>query len=158
MQNQIVREKHEKNFMHSAIKAAKQAMAKGEVPVGAVIVNHKDGTIIARSGNKSYQKSNPILHAEILVIQTALKKLNSLYLENCDIYVTLEPCAMCASALSLARINRIYYGAYDFKSGGVDNGAMVFNASSCHHKPEVYGGIMEAECKSLLQEFFQNRR
>ena len=144
--------------MKKALAQAKLASLRDEVPVGAVIVNCKTGEIIAFGGNKVIENSDPTAHAEINVIRQACAAKSSVYLDGCDIYVTLEPCAMCAQAISNARIRRIYYGAYDPKSGGIDHGARVLESSSCHHKPEVYGGIMEAECASLLVEFFKGKR
>ena len=146
------------SYMKLAINEAKCAFMRGEVPVGAVLVDYKTKNIIARAGNMVIEGSDPTAHAEINVIRIACKEKLSTFLDFCDIYTTLEPCAMCAQAISNARIRRVYYGAYDPKSGGVDHGAMVFRSSSCHHKPEVYGGIMEEECGKLLTDFFKDRR
>lgn len=146
-----------KNFMSLALDEAKLSAIRGEVPVGAIIVNSQDNMVIARSGNKVEELKDPIAHAEILVIREATRLLGT-RIQNCDLYVTLEPCSMCASAASLARIRRLYYGAYDIKSGGVDHGARIFNHSNCHHKPEVYGGIKEETSRQLLKKFFANRR
>lgn len=142
--------------MQSAIALAKKAAEIGEVPVGAVVVC--DGKIIASAHNLVEKKKDPTAHAEILAIRAAAEILNSPRLTNCDLYVTLEPCAMCAQAISLARIRRLYFGAYDEKGGGVENGARIFSHSTCHHKPEIYGGIAEAECAKLLKDFFADKR
>lgn len=143
--------------MSLALDEAKLSAIRGEVPVGAIIVNSQDNMVIARSGNKVEELKDPTAHAEILVIREATRLLGT-RIQNCDLYVTLEPCSMCASAASLARIRRLYYGAYDIKSGGVDHGARIFNHSNCHHKPEVYGGIKEETSRQLLKKFFANRR
>ena len=143
--------------MSLALEEAKLSAIRGEVPVGAIIVNSQDNMVIARSGNKVEELKDPTAHAEILVIREATGLLGT-RIQSCDLYVTLEPCSMCASAASLARIRRLYYGAYDIKSGGVDHGARIFNHSNCHHKPEVYGGIKEETSRQLLKKFFANRR
>jgi len=144
--------------MQKALIEAKLAMQRDEVPVGAVLVDYKKSKIIACGGNTVIENNDPTAHAEINVIRLACREKSSTYLDDCDIYITLEPCAMCAQAISNARIRRIYYGAYDSKSGGVDHGARVLESSSCHHKPEVYSGIMEEECASLLSNFFKGKR
>jgi tRNA(Arg) A34 adenosine deaminase TadA len=146
------------HYMHQAINEAKAAAMRNEVPVGAVLVEFRTGTIFASAGNTVLENNDPTAHAEINVIRIACRQKLSTYLDACDIYVTLEPCAMCAQAISNARIRRIYYGAYDPKSGGVDHGARVLQSSSCHHKPDVYGGIMESDCGSLLTAFFKSKR
>ena len=143
-------------FMSQAIAQAHSAATRGEVPVGAVIV-HND-LIIASSGNRIIELSDPTAHAESLVIRTACTLLATPRLEDCDLYVTLEPCPMCATAISFARIRRLYFGAYDAKGGGVDHGPRIFQQPTCHHQPEVIGGINETECGELLREFFRNRR
>ncbi len=143
-------------FMQSSINQASKAASCGEVPVGAVIV--KDGKVIASSHNLVETERDPTAHAEILAIRAASKLLSSPRLTDCDLYVTLEPCAMCAQAISFARIRRLYFGAYDPKGGGVENGARVFAQPTCNHKPEVYGGIAEQECGELLKDFFKERR
>ncbi len=142
--------------MKLALTEAKAAMLKREVPVGAIIV--KGNTVVARSSNFSVAGNAAVAHAELIAIQTAHEQLTSQFLTDCDIYTTLEPCTMCAGAISLARIKRLYFGAYDTKTGAVYNGPQVFNSPSCHHVPEIYGGIMEQECSDLLTEFFQNLR
>ena len=146
------------NFMKQALNNALKAEISGEVPVGAVIVNGKSGEIIASSGNRVEELKDPTAHAEILVIREAAEKLGQVRLEECDLYVTLEPCPMCAAAISHARIRRLYFGAYDPKSGGVEHGARVFSHKTCHHRPEVYGGIMETDCSNLLKDFFTKLR
>ena len=142
--------------MEEALKEARLAFKNDEVPVGAVIV--KDGEIISRAFNKNVRLKDPTAHAEVLAIRRACKKLNSHRLDGCDLYVTLEPCQMCASIISLSHINRLYYGTADSKFGGVENGVKIFNSPSCHHKPEIYSGFCESESKNLLKEFFQAKR
>ena len=144
--------------MQQALKLASDAAAGGEVPVGALIVNGETGEVLASTHNLVMTEKDPTAHAELLAIRAAAKKIGSERLVDCDLYVTLEPCPMCAQAISFARIRRVYYGADDPKGGGVDNGARVFNAPSCHHKPEVYGGIAEGEASQLLKDFFKKRR
>lgn len=144
------------NFMKEALKQAKIAFEKDEVPVGAVIV--ENGKIITTSHNQNLILKDPTAHAEILVMREAAKIKDSARLDGCDLYVTLEPCAMCASAIALARIRRIYYAASDVKFGAVENGARIFSSTSCHHKPEIYSGISEEESKELMQSFFRNKR
>jgi len=146
------------SYIEMAIGEAEAASLRNEVPVGAVLVEFKTGKILAKSGNTVIENNDPTAHAEINAIRIACKDKLSTYLDCCDIYITLEPCAMCAQAISNARIRRIYYGAYDPKSGGVDHGAKVLQSSSCHHKPEVYGGIMESDCGKLLTNFFKTKR
>ncbi len=144
------------NFMEAALAQARLAFEKDEVPVGAVIV--EDGKIISSAHNCNLTKKDPTAHAEILTLRKAAEIKGSSRLDNCDLYVTLEPCAMCAAAISLARIRRIYYAASDKKFGAVENGARIFASSSCHHKPEVYSGISEEESKKLMQDFFRSKR
>lgn len=143
--------------MTLALDEAAAAAARGEVPVGAVIVDEA-GRVLAKAGNRVLELKDPTAHAEILAVRAAATLLQSERLINCDLYVTLEPCPMCAQALSFARIRRIYYGAFDEKGGGVDHGARIYNQPSCHHKPEIYGGIQETACAQLLREFFGVRR
>lgn len=142
--------------MQSSIVQAGIAAESGEVPIGAVIV--KNGNIIASAYNLVERSNDPTAHAEILVIRAAAKILNSPRLTDCDLYVTLEPCAMCAQAIVFARIRRLYFGAFDEKGGGVENGARIFSQPNCNHKPEIYGGISESECGELLKEFFRKKR
>lgn len=144
------------NFMQLALNEARAAAQKDEVPIGAVIV--QGNQIIGSSGNRIIELSDPTAHAELLAIRAACEKLGTPRLTDCDLYVTLEPCAMCAAAISFARIRRLYFGAYDAKGGGVEHGARFFSQPTCHHKPEVYGGISEGECGQLLKEFFSVRR
>jgi tRNA(adenine34) deaminase len=143
-------------FMQIALEEARAAQERGEVPVGCVIV--RDGDILARAGNRTLADRDPTAHAELLAIRAAAKALGSERLTGCDLYVTLEPCAMCAAAMSFARIRRLYYGAADPKGGAVDNGVRFFSAATCHHRPEVYGGVNESEAAVLLRDFFKARR
>jgi len=144
------------NFMALALSEARTAAARGEVPVGAVIV--RGGEVLAQAGNRTLADRDPTAHAELLAIRAAAKALGTERLTDCDLYVSLEPCAMCAAAISFARIRRLYYGAADPKGGAVDNGVRFFNAATCHHRPEIYGGIAESEAGTLLKEFFAARR
>ena len=144
-------------FIPLAIEQARQAAQLGEVPVGAVIVG-SDGKILASTHNLVIANRDATAHAELLAIRAACTVLGSERLTGCDLYVTLEPCPMCAAAISHARIRRLYFGAYDEKGGGVENGARIFNQSSCHHKPEIYGGMDEANCSALLKDFFRQLR
>jgi tRNA(adenine34) deaminase len=143
-------------FMDAAVNEARDAAAAGEVPVGCVIV--RAGTVIARARNRTLADRDPTAHAEMLAIRAAAEALGSERLTGCDLYVTLEPCTMCATAISFARIRRLYYGAADPKGGAVEHGVRFFGAPTCHHRPEVYGGIAEAEAGELLKEFFKARR
>jgi tRNA(adenine34) deaminase len=142
--------------MDQALVEARAAGARGEVPVGCVIV--RSGQIITRAGNRTLADRDPTAHAEMIAVRSAAAVLGSERLDDCDLYVTLEPCAMCAGALSFARIRRLYYGAADPKGGAVDNGVKFFAAPTCHHRPDVYGGIGEAEAAALLKDFFKERR
>lgn len=142
--------------MSIALEEARAAGARGEVPVGCVVV--RDGTIVARAGNRTIADHDPTAHAELIAIRAAASTLGSERLADCDLYVTLEPCAMCAAAMSFARIRRLYFGAADAKGGAVEHGVRFFAAPTCHHRPEVYGGINESECGELLKSFFQARR
>lgn len=144
--------------MHYALCEAEKAAALEEVPVGAVIVDSVTGHIIAKTYNQMVKRDDPTAHAELLAIREACLQLKEGRLPMCDIYVTLEPCPMCAQAISFARLRRLYFGAYDPKGGGVDHGAQVFDASSCHHKPEVIGGVEERKCAQLLLNFFEKKR
>jgi tRNA(adenine34) deaminase len=144
------------NFMDEALEIAAAATRSGEVPVGAVVV--RDGKIIARADNRTLREHDPTAHAEVLAIRAAAKSLNSERLSDCDLYVTLEPCTMCAAAISFARIRRLYYGAVDPKGGAVESGVRFFSSPTCHHKPEVYGGIQEERAAELLRGFFKERR
>ena len=144
------------SFMDMALEEARAAGARGEVPVGCVIV--RDGAVIASAGNRTLADRDPTAHAEIIAIRAAAASLGSERLDGCDLYVTLEPCTMCAGAVAFARVRRLYYGAADPKGGAVDNGVKFFASPSCHHRPEVYGGLAEAEAGALLKEFFRERR
>lgn len=146
-----------KSYMDHALSEAKAAANRGEVPVGAVLVS-PEGTVLATAGNRTREHNDPTGHAEILAIRAACAKLQSERLPGCDLYVTLEPCPMCASAISQARIARVYYGASDPKSGGVAQGPRVFDHPQCHHKPEVYDGIAASDCEALLKDFFREKR
>ena len=143
-------------FIEDALQQAEAAFAAGEVPVGAVVV--RDGAVIAEARNRVEADQNPQAHAEMLAIAEACRVLGRKWLEDCDLYVTLEPCPMCAGALSLARIRRVYYGAADPKSGGVDHGPRVFAQPTCHHAPEVIAGVEERRCRKPLTAFFAQRR
>jgi tRNA(adenine34) deaminase len=144
------------SFMDLALLEAQKAAARGEVPVGAVIV--KDGQILARAGNRTRELNDPTAHAEMLVIRETASALRSERLSGCDLYVTLEPCAMCAGAISFARLERLYYAATDPKGGGVDHGGRFFSQPTCHHVPQVYSGIGEAAASEILKRFFQSKR
>ena len=144
------------SFMEMALAEARAAGERGEVPVGCVLV--RDGEVIARAGNRTIIDRDPTAHAEMIAIRQAAHVLRSERLEDCDLYVTLEPCVMCAGALSFARIRRLYYGACDPKGGAVENGVKFFTSSTCHHRPEIYGGLAEAAAGDLLKRFFQERR
>jgi len=144
------------SFMDQALAEARAAQAAGEVPVGCVIV--RDGTVVASAGNRTITDRDPTAHAEMLAIRAAARTLGSERLTDCDLYVTLEPCAMCATAMSFARIRRLYYGAADPKGGAVDNGVRFFGQPTCHHRPEVYSAVGEEASAALLREFFKARR
>ena len=144
------------SFMEQALNEAKSAALRGEVPVGAVVVF--GGQVMARAGNRTRELCDPTAHAEVLAIRAACAALGGERLTGHDLYVTLEPCPMCAAAIAAARIGRLYYGASDPKSGGVAQGARVFSHPQCHHVPEVYDGIAAAECESVLKDFFAERR
>src|SRR6516162_5165473 len=144
------------SFMQLALRQARAAAAAGEVPVGCVVVCAGDP--IAQTGNRTLSERDPTAHAEMLAIRHAARALGSERLVDCDLYVTLEPCAMCAAAISFARIRRLYYGAADPKAGAVENGVRFFSAASCMHRPEIYGGIAEQEAASLLSDFFRQLR
>jgi tRNA(adenine34) deaminase len=144
------------SFMDMALDEARGAGRRGEVPVGCVLV--RDDEVIARAGNRILVDRDPTAHAEMIVIREAAHRLGSERLDGCDVYVTLEPCAMCAAALSFARIRRLYYGASDPKGGAVENGVKFFASASCHHRPEIYGGFAEAAAGALLKGFFKQHR
>lgn len=144
------------SFMDIALEEACAAQGRGEVPVGCVIV--REGEVVARAGNRTVADRDPTAHAELLALRAAAAALGSERLSGCDLYVTLEPCAMCAAAMSFARIRRLYYGAADPKGGAVDNGVRFFSSPTCHHRPEVFGGMGESNAAVLLRDFFTARR
>jgi tRNA(adenine34) deaminase len=144
------------SFMDLALKAAEKAGKSGEVPIGCVIV--LDNEVIAAAGNRTLTDRDPTAHAEILAIRQATEATGSERLVDCDLYVTLEPCTMCAGAISLARIRRLYYGAPDPKGGAVESGVRFFASSTCHHAPEIYSAVCESEAATLLRDFFKVRR
>ncbi|MCE7029572.1 nucleoside deaminase [Jiella avicenniae] len=145
-----------RNFMDLALEQAERAARRGEVPIGAVIV--RDGAVIAAAGNETIVRADPTAHAEIVAIRLACADLGDQRLTGCDLYVTLEPCAMCAAAISFARIRRLYFGASDEKGGAVENGPRFYSQPTCHHAPEVYSGIAETASTALLRRFFAERR
>jgi len=145
------------NPMTMALSLARDAMAEGEVPVAAIITN-AEGEVIASASNRVERDGDPTAHAEMLVIREAASKLGQNRLNNCDLWVTLEPCPMCAGAIAHARLRRVYYGAEDPKSGGVSHGPRVFNHATCHHKPEIYSGLSGEAASQLLKDFFQSKR
>jgi len=144
--------------MRAALTEAEAAAGRGEVPVGAVVVDAATGTVLAAAGNRVEELNDPTAHAEILAIRAAADRAGAPRLPECDLYVTLEPCAMCAAAISFARIRRLIFGAYDPKGGGVENGARFFDQPTCHHRPEVVGGVGETEAGILLRTFFEDWR
>jgi len=144
-------------LMTMALGEARDAAGRGEVPVGAVLATAA-GDVVARAGNRVEEMSDPTAHAEMLVIREAAAKAASPRLGDLDLFVTLEPCAMCAQAISLARIRRLVFAAYDPKGGGVEHGARVFSHPTCHHTPEIVGGLMESEAGEMLRDFFKARR
>jgi len=144
------------SFMDLALKTAENAGKSGEVPIGCVIV--RDYEVIATAGNRTLTDRDPTAHAEILALRQAAETIGTERLVDCDLYVTLEPCTMCAGAISLARIRRLYFAAYDPKGGGVEHGPHIFDQPTCHHRPEVYGGIGERAAAALLRKFFRDRR
>ena len=144
------------SFMTMALQEARAAGESGDVPIGCVVVH--GGTVVARAGNRTVADRDPTAHAELVAIRAAAAALGSERLADCDLYVTLEPCAMCAGAIAFARIRRLYYGAADPKGGAVDSGVRLFASPTCHHRPEVYGGLAEQEAAALLREFFAERR
>ena len=146
------------SYMEQALAQARAAAARGEVPVGAVVVEPSVGMVLSAAGNRTEADADPTAHAEVLAIRAACAVLGVPRLEGCDLYVTLEPCALCAAAISFARIRRLYFGAYDPKGGGVEHGGRFFTRDTCHHRPEVYGGIGEGPAAALLKDFFASRR
>jgi tRNA(adenine34) deaminase len=144
------------SFMTLALAEAEGAAARGEVPVGAVLV--ADGVVLAAAGNRVEELADPTAHAELLVLRAAAARRFSPRLADCDLYATLEPCPMCAAAIALARIRRLYFAAYDPKGGGVEHGPRIFDQPGCNHRPEIYGGIDEQRAALLLKDFFQAKR
>ena len=142
--------------MSVALEEARAAALRGEVPVGAAVVS--EGRVIARAGNRTRELNDPTAHAEMLAIRMACTVLGQERLAGCDLHVTLEPCPMCAAAISFARIRRLYFGASDAKGGAVENGVRLYGSASCHHTPEVYGGMSEGEAAALLRDFFTTKR
>lgn len=145
-------------LMALALDEARAAAARGEVPVGAVLVDGRSGEVLAAAGNRTEADSDPTAHAEMLAIRQAARLRGTPRLTGCDLYVTLEPCPMCAQAISFARLRRVYFGAYDPKGGGVEHGPRIFSQPSCFHAPESYGGIGETDAAALLKDFFAARR
>jgi tRNA(Arg) A34 adenosine deaminase TadA len=145
------------DFMAIALQEAEEAAKRGEVPVGAVLVN-ENGILLAQDGNRTEELSDPTAHAEILVLRHAAALRHEVRLPDCDLYVTLEPCAMCAAAISFARIRRLIFGAYDPKGGGVDHGPRFYSQVTCHHAPEVVGGVEEQKASEMLKAFFAGKR
>lgn len=143
--------------MTTALDEARAAAARGEVPVGAAVFN-AHGVLVAKAGNRVLELHDPTAHAEMLALRAAAQAIGSERLVDCDLYVTLEPCPMCAQAISFARIRRLYFGASDPKGGGVEHGPRIFHQPTCHHQPEVYGGIAEAPASAILKDFFARRR
>lgn len=142
--------------MALAMAQARAAALRGEVPVGAVVV--RGGQVLASAGNRTLELKDPSAHAEMLAIRIACQEIGSERLIDCDLYVTLEPCPMCAAAISFARLRRLYFGAYDPKGGAVESGVRLYASPTCHHQPEVYGGLSESEAAALLRDFFKERR
>ena len=148
----------DETWMDRALALAQAAGEAGEVPVGAVIVDARSGDMLAEAANRTERDADPTAHAEMLAIRAAARRLGEKRLAGCDLYVTLEPCPMCAQAIAFARIRRLYFGAADRKGGGVESGPRIFDRPSCHHSPEIYGGIGEVRAAALLQAFFRERR
>jgi len=149
-------DRREEDFMACALAEAEAAGARGEVPIGAVVVH--GGRVVAADGNRTRELSDPTAHAEILAIRAAAREFGSERLPDCDLWVTLEPCPMCAAAISFARVRRLYFGAEDPKGGGVVHGGRIFAQPTCHHAPDVYGGFREQDSADILRRFFRERR
>lgn len=145
-------------YMEIALAEAKMAADAGEVPVGAVVVDGSNGEILARAHNRTERDADPTAHAELLAIRAAASRLGAARLASCDLYVTLEPCPMCAAAIGFARLRRLYFGAGDPKGGGVEHGPRIFSQPTCHHRPEIYSGLEESRAAMLLRDFFRARR
>lgn len=148
---------HKSTPMDRALAAARAAGARGEVPIGCVIVG-PDGAVLAEAGNRTEELNDPTAHAELLAIRAAAAALGSPRLVGCDLYVTLEPCPMCAQAISFARLRRVYWGAADPKGGGIEQGPRIFDQPTCHHRPDLYPGVGDSEAGELLRSFFRERR
>ncbi|HVG81302.1 MAG TPA: nucleoside deaminase [Methylomirabilota bacterium] len=146
------------SFMSMALAEAEAAAAAGEVPVGAVLVDGASGEVLARAHNRVEEWGDPTAHAELIALREGARLLGAKRLTGADLYVTLEPCPMCAQAVSFARLRRLYFGAYDPKGGGVEHGARIFEQPSCHHRPEIVGGLEERRAGALLRDFFRERR
>ena len=146
------------NYMKIALQQAEKAFARDEVPVGAVVVDSSSGQVVARAGNCGEHGKEAFAHAEIEAMRKACKKLGTNRLYDMDLYVTLEPCTMCAAAISMMRIRKVYFGAKDGKGGAIVSGVRFYEQATCHHRPEVEGGIMEDECSKILKEFFRGKR
>ncbi len=146
------------HFIQIALEEARAAALRGEVPIGAVLIDPVSGAIIARNGNRTIESADPTAHAEILVIRDACRVAGAQRIPDCDLYVTLEPCAMCAAAISFARIRRVIFGAQDPKGGGILHGGQFFSQPTCHHRPEVNHGHLAEECGAILKDFFRQRR
>jgi tRNA(Arg) A34 adenosine deaminase TadA len=144
--------------MDLALEQAHAAASAGEVPVGAVLVDGETGDVLAQAHNLVESRADPTAHAELLAIREAARRLDAKRLTRADLYVTLEPCPMCAQAISFARLRRLYFGAYDPKGGGVEHGPRIFAQPTCHHRPEIVGGIEERRCAAVLEDFFRRRR
>ncbi|MGE3969141.1 MAG: nucleoside deaminase [Dongiaceae bacterium] len=144
--------------MTLALAEARAAGDRGEVPVGAVLIDSRSGAVLAQAGNRTETDRDPTAHAELLAIRAAAARLGTPRLAEADLYVTLEPCPMCAQAIAFARIRRLYFGAYDPKGGGVEHGPRIFAQPTCHHAPEIYGGLAESEAAAILKDFFRARR
>lgn len=150
------KEAHKDPPMQQALIEARAAAMRGEVPVGAVVVHHE--RVLSASGNQVEELQDPTAHAEVLALRGAARVLATPHLEDCDLYVTLEPCALCAAAISFFRIRRLYFGAYDEKGGAVEHGPRFYQQPTCHHKPQIYGGLSESECAEMLRAFFSQLR
>ncbi len=148
----------DRTFMDMAFDEAEAAAARGEVPIGAVLVHVESGTIVASAGNQTIERNDPTAHAEIITIRDGCLKAGAQRIPECDLYVTLEPCAMCAAAISFARIRRVVFGATDPKGGGILHGGKFFEQPTCHHRPVVEHGLLSDECGQVLKDFFRSRR
>ena len=146
------------SYMQAAMEEARLAAERDEVPIGAILVDSRNGEIVARNGNRTIEKTDPTAHAEILVIREICQQTGKQRIPNYDLYVTLEPCTMCAAAISFARIRKIVYGAHDPKGGGIEHGAKFFEQSTCHHKIAIQKGVMAEECSDVLKKYFKAKR